>query len=47
MTAVLKRVRKSVHTMKIADKETFDLLERVSAKRCGALKQMNHKTEKF
>lgn len=33
--------------MKIADKETFDLLERVAAKRCGALKQMNHKTEKF
>lgn len=32
--------------MKIADKETFDLLERVAAKRCGALKQMNHKTEK-
>lgn len=24
--------------MKIADKETFDLLERVAAKRCGALK---------
>lgn len=28
-------MKTSVYPMKIADKETFDLLERVAAKRCG------------